>query len=112
MTSPYQILGVSEQSADAEIKLAYLQKVKDYPPDHDQQRFQQIQQAYEAIKDNDSRLQTALFNLPTVEFNDLFNLAFKQQSRLQPISADNFLKLLKAVPIEKSLLTAFLPTGS
>ncbi len=108
MTTPYQILGVSQQTTDSEIKLAYLQQVKENPPDRDRNRFQQIQQAYEAIKDEDSRLRHALFHVPTVEFDELLDQAFRQDSALPPIPADDFLKLLNAVPMEKSLLSAFI----
>ena len=106
MTTPYQLLGVTEQSTDTEIKLAYLQQVKENPPDRDQNRFQHIQQAYEAIKDYDSRLRYALFHVPTVNFNELLEHAFQQESALPPLPADDFVKLLNAVPIEKSLLSA------
>jgi len=107
MTSPYQILGVAEQASDAEIKLAYLEQIKACPPDRDQNRFQQIQTAYESIRDLDSRLQHALFTLPEANFNALLDRAFKQESAFQAMPADDFLKLLNAVPIEKSLLNAF-----
>lgn len=106
MTSPYQLLGVAEQSTDAEIKQAYLQRIKDNPPDRDQKRFQQIQQAYETIKDGDSRLQFALFHLPEADFDDLLDSAFGQTSDFQPLSADDFCKLLNAVPVEKALANA------
>ena len=107
MTTPYQILGVSESASDTDVKLAYLQQVKDNPPDRDQSRFQQIQQAYETLKDQDSRLRYALFHVPTVEFNELLDQAFRQDATLPPLPADELLKLLHAVPLEKSLLSAF-----
>lgn len=103
MPSPYQILGVAENATDAEIKLAYLQQVKDHPPERDQELFQGIQQAYETIKDQDSRLRHGLFNLPSVEFNDLLDYAFRRESLLQIMPADDFVKLLSAAPLEKSL---------
>lgn len=34
MTTPYAILDVDEQATDADIKQAYLRKVKQFPPDH------------------------------------------------------------------------------
>lgn len=106
MTSPYQTLGVSEQATDADIKQAYLQRVKDSPPDRDQQRFQRIQQAYEAIKDSDSRLRYGLFQWPEADFDALLEQAFRQTGSFQPLSADEFCRLLKAVPVEKALENA------
>ena len=107
MTTPYQILGVSQHATDSEIKLAYLQQVKKNPPDRDRNRFQKIQQAYEAIKAQDNRLSYTLFHVPTVHFGELLDQAFQQDSALSPIPTDGFLKLLNAIPIEKSLLSAF-----
>lgn len=109
MTTPYQLLGIGESTTDTDVKLAYLQQVKDNPPDRDQARFQQIQQAYETIKDEDSRLRYALFHVPTLEFNALLDQAFRQDSALSPLPADDFLKLLQAAPLEKSLVPAFTP---
>ncbi|MDD2760449.1 MAG: DnaJ domain-containing protein [Methylomonas sp.] len=101
MKSPYQILGVSEQASDAEIKQAYLQLVKDNPPDRDQQRFRQIQQAYEAIKDGDSRLRYALFHLPSLTFDELLEHAFPQNRVAHAMPAEDFLKLLTSVASDK-----------
>lgn len=107
MTSPYQLLGVAEQASDAEIKQAYLQKVKDNPPDRDQARFQQIQQAYESIKDSGSRLNYALFHLPEADFDGLLESAFSQDSALPLLDAELFFRLLNAIPADKALLNAF-----
>lgn len=101
MISSYQVLGVSRQATDADIKQAYLQRVKDNPPERDQQRFQQIQQAFEAIKDQDSRLRYDLFQWPEVDFDVLLDQAFKQTRAFGPLSADEFCQLLQAVPAEK-----------
>lgn len=104
--SPYQIIGVAEQASDAEIKQAYLQLVKDNPPERDQHRFRQIRQAYEAIKDHDSRLQYALFQLPDLEFEQLLDHAFKREQALQPMAPEDFLKLL-ADSVETALAKSY-----
>ena len=103
MNSPYQILGVTEQAADADIKQAYLQRVKDNPPARDPARFRQIQDAYDAIKDEECRLRLALFHVPSIEFDALLDCAFTQDSVIGPMPADDFLKLLTTVSIDKSL---------
>lgn len=101
MNSPYQILGVSEQASDADIKQAYLQAVKEHPPERDPPRFRQIQQAFELIKDEDSRLRYALFHVPNVEFDALLDRAFGQDGPMRPLPADDFLKLLSTISIDK-----------
>jgi len=104
--SPYQIIGVSEQASDAEIKQAYLQLVKDNPPERDQQKFRQIRQAYEAIKDEDSRLHYELFHLPEIEFETLLDHAFRREGPLRPMAPDDFLQLFSEELTEKTLAQA------
>ncbi|OQW72705.1 MAG: molecular chaperone DnaJ [Proteobacteria bacterium ST_bin11] len=103
MNSPYSIIGVSEQATDADIKQAYLQGVKDNPPDRDPARFRQIQDAYAAIKDEDCRLRHALFAMPHIEFDALLAQAFGPPDAGEPMATDDFLKLLSTLSIEKTL---------
>lgn len=103
MISPYQTLGVPEQASDADIKQAYLQRVKDNPPDRDPRRFRAIQDAYELIKDEDSRLRHALFGLPSVEFDALLARAFAPADAGRALVAEDFRKLLSTLSIEKLL---------
>ena len=63
MKTPYTILGINTDANDDEIKQAYLQQVKNNPPDHDQEKFLQIHQAYLLIKDVKSRVSYDLFTL-------------------------------------------------
>ena len=55
MQTPYEILGVVVDANDADIKQAYLQQVKNNPPDRDQEKFQLIHDAYTSIKDHKNR---------------------------------------------------------
>jgi curved DNA-binding protein CbpA len=48
---PRQVLGVSPEAGDEEIRAAYLQKVKEYPPDRAPREFEQVRDAYEALRD-------------------------------------------------------------
>lgn len=95
MKTPYAILEVAEQATDAEIKQAYLHKVKQFPPDHFHRQFQQIQLAYEAVKDLTSRTKYALFTVPEADFNALLDHAFNFEQAAS-ISAEQFDKLLRA----------------
>jgi DnaJ-class molecular chaperone len=104
MKTPYEILEVVEQATDSEIKQAYLQKVKLNPPDRDQEKFQQIHNAYETIKNETNRVKYTLFNYPEADFDALLDQAF---STAQPplMSADHFDKLLRASIDNKTFLT-------
>lgn len=86
MKTPYEILEVAVDATDAEIKQAYLRKVKDNPPDRDQGRFQRIHDAYASIKDDKSRVSHALFTIPAADFDELLDRALHavQTPRVTP----------------------------
>ncbi len=104
MKNAYDILEVTEHMSDSDIKLAYLQKVKQYPPDRDSQKFQELHSAYEAIKDRKSRTKYALFYYPEADFNSLLDHAFAHSP--SSLNADAFIKLLRASVDEHTLLNS------
>ena len=95
MKTPYEILSVATDASDIEIKQAYLQKVKDNPPDHDQEQFQLIHHAYTSIKDNKSRISYELFTLPTANFEQLIDQALETGQSVR-FNAAHFNALLSA----------------
>ena len=54
--SQRHILGVGPEAGDEEIRVAYLRKVKEYPPDQSPQEFERIREAYEALRDPRRRI--------------------------------------------------------
>jgi curved DNA-binding protein CbpA len=62
MKTPFNIIGVSEDATDETIKKAYLQKVRQYPPEREPEQFQIIRTAFEAIKTQEQRLKYLLFH--------------------------------------------------
>jgi DnaJ-domain-containing protein 1 len=48
---PREILGVAQNAGDAEIRAAYLRKVKENPPDRAPTAFERIRDAYELLRD-------------------------------------------------------------
>jgi curved DNA-binding protein CbpA len=60
--NPYLILRVSPRAGDAEIRRAYLDAVRRFPPEREPERFQTISRAYEQIRDEKSRLKYFLFD--------------------------------------------------
>ncbi|WAK00653.1 J domain-containing protein [Methylobacter sp. YRD-M1] len=95
MKTPYELLEVAPDATDAEIKQAYLEKVKDNPPDRDQERFQLIHEAYLSIKDHKSRLSHALFNAPSADFDELLDQALHTTQAPQ-VRPEHFKQLLRA----------------
>lgn len=60
--TPYEILAVDRQTDDRTVRQAYLELVRRYPPDRYPDRFRMIHDAYEQLKDEQSRLAYYLFD--------------------------------------------------
>ncbi|HBY93459.1 MAG: DnaJ domain-containing protein [Ardenticatenaceae bacterium] len=63
LQDPYATLGLSRRAADAEIKRAYFRLVREYSPEREPEKFQEIRAAYEQLKTPERRAQTDLFLL-------------------------------------------------
>ncbi len=61
MSDPYAVLDLLPGSDDDAIRRRYLQMVKKYPPERHPERFAEIRQAYESLRDLSTRLRYSLF---------------------------------------------------
>jgi DnaJ-class molecular chaperone len=52
---PQNVLGVSDDATEEEIRAGYLEKVKKYPPDRFPEEFERIRDAYKILSDPRSR---------------------------------------------------------
>jgi curved DNA-binding protein CbpA len=77
MPNPFDLLGVAETADDDAIKKAYLQRVREHPPERDPDRFQAIRAAYEAIKTHRDRLRYRLFRQETPDLAELIAAALR-----------------------------------
>ena len=84
LSNPFNVLGVAETADDAAIKKAYLQKVREYPPERAPERFQAIRTAYEAIKTRRDRLSYRLFEHETPDPARLVASALQIGARRRP----------------------------
>ena len=84
MPSPFAVLGVAETADDDAIKKAYLQQVREHPPERDSERFQAIRVAYEAIKTRRDRLRYRLFGQETPDLVGLMASALQPGPRRRP----------------------------
>lgn len=48
---PFAILGVTADADEGDVRARYLELVKQYPPEQNPEKFQQIRAAFEAVKD-------------------------------------------------------------
>jgi curved DNA-binding protein CbpA len=99
--NPYEILGVSPQDDDAAVRNAYLALLRRFPPERHPNRFVDINRAYEAIKDTDSRLRHALFPDAPAERTP-FEAAlrhFTRSGERAPLDFETFRKYLQECAI-------------
>ena len=62
MTDPMAILGVPSNATQDEIRAAYLQKVKEHPPERSPEEFERIRDAYDALRDPHRRMRHMLLS--------------------------------------------------
>ena len=89
MKTPFDILSVSKDATDALIKKAYLQQVRQYPPERDPEQFQKIRDAFEMIKTQSQRLKYQLFHHEPPSLEALLDRAL-QVGQAQRPSEDLF----------------------
>ena len=86
----FQVLGVSGDAGDAEIRARYLELVKQYPPDREPEKFREIRAAYEATKDPLS-IAGRLIEMPSDEVPPEWSAALESQRRNPPRMSPAFL---------------------
>jgi curved DNA-binding protein CbpA len=63
MNDPYRILGIDPSADEAAVRARYLELVREFPPDREPQRFAEVREAYDRIRDPVNRLQQRLFDV-------------------------------------------------
>lgn len=63
MIDPWTTLELSPDADEKTIRRRYLELVRQYPPDRDAQRFQEIRSAYDALRAPAERLRRQIFSL-------------------------------------------------
>ena len=61
---PFAVLGVRRDADDDAVRAAYLDGVREHPPDGDPAAFQRVREAYEALRDRRARARLRLFGPP------------------------------------------------
>jgi DnaJ-class molecular chaperone len=63
MADAYEILGVTRDASDADLRRRYLELVRQYPPDRAPEQFAAIREAYDRVRDPEVRLSAMLFSV-------------------------------------------------
>jgi curved DNA-binding protein CbpA len=61
MPDPYAVLGLPADSDDEAIRRRYLQLVRQFSPEQHPEKFATVRQAYESLRDLNTRLRYRLF---------------------------------------------------
>jgi curved DNA-binding protein CbpA len=93
MLDPYQLLNVTKDATDEEIRKNYLQLVKQYTPDKYPQQFEAIRLAYEEISDLYKRVSFDLLSRAIATKAELFTMMVGNDT-IKPLTEANFLALL------------------
>ncbi|MDE0521005.1 MAG: J domain-containing protein [Boseongicola sp.] len=63
MLTHYLVLGLAPTASPKDVRKRYLELIRSHPPSQDPKRSQQIVAAYEALKDDRSRMESSLFGI-------------------------------------------------
>jgi curved DNA-binding protein CbpA len=61
--NPYTTLEIDPGASPAEVRLAYLQKVREHPPERDPEGFKRVREAYEVLRSPRKRAEFTLLEL-------------------------------------------------
>src|SRR5271167_1415473 len=61
MNDPYDVLGLTPDAGETEIRERYLELVREFPPERAPERFAAVHEAYAALRDPAERLHSRLF---------------------------------------------------
>lgn len=69
--NPFLVLDLPTTASDKEVRAAYQQLLRRFPPEHRPQEFQLIQEAYQALRTERDRWRWRLLHLPTKDESPL-----------------------------------------
>ena len=80
MTDPRELLGVSPDAGEEEIRAAYVRRVKEHPPDRSPEEFERIRDAYDSLREPRRRMRDSLLAVdPFATFVSVIELKTRQR---------------------------------
>src|SRR3954453_23105269 len=96
MTDPYAILGLPGDSDDETIRRRYLELVRQFSPEQHPDKFAAVRQAYEQLRDLNTRLRHRLFEAGKNESVEAILEELSCRSSRRRVSLPTLLSLVKA----------------
>ncbi len=93
MIDAYQVLSVSPDATEEQIRQRYLALVREFPPEQEPKRFAEIRQAYDQLRDPVVSLERRLFDLTAVDTFDTLLAAERQRQRARRLPTPVLLSL-------------------
>ncbi|MDD3694395.1 MAG: DnaJ domain-containing protein [Lentisphaeria bacterium] len=100
MKYPYDVLNLPENAGQNEIRQAYLRLLKENPPEKNGGRFQEINEAYELVKNELERARLAVFGIPKTNQKSLkiSELLIEKPVQTKRAGVEFWLKQLRSEP--------------
>jgi len=96
MPYPYEALEIAESVDQKEVRRAYLQKIREFPPEKSPVKFQEVTQAYQLIKDETERIRLQIFGMPGRKSNrKLYDLLPDPPDQRSKIGIEAWLSFLR-----------------
>jgi curved DNA-binding protein CbpA len=94
MLDPFEVLGLPPDSDDEAIRRRYLELVKQYPPAQQPEKFKAVREAYDRLRDLETRVRYRLFEAGEKESIEKIIEDLKCQSPRRRVSLRTLLSLL------------------
>jgi curved DNA-binding protein CbpA len=95
MSDPYTVLGLAADSDDDVIRRRYLELVRQFSPERHPEKFAAVRQAYESLRDLDTRLRYRLFEAGKNESVESIIEEISCRTSRRRVSLETLLGLLK-----------------
>jgi curved DNA-binding protein CbpA len=92
---PYSVLGLAADSDDEAIRRRYLELVRAYSPERHPEKFAAIREAYESLRDLDTRLRYRLFEAGKNESIEAIIEEVSCRGSRRRVSLESLLSLIK-----------------
>ena len=95
VNDPHAVLGLPADADDEAIRRRYLELVREFPPDHHPEKFARVREAYEALKDLNTRLRRRLFERSRHDSLDVLIEEIASRSPRRRVSLEALLQAVK-----------------